>query len=171
MRVDQPTARTERGGRVLRALPLWSERYGLIGKADVVEVLATAEGEEGSPRLRPVEYKVGGPVQAQHAAYQAAAQAICLEEMLGAVIEEVGVYFIKTKERRIYPLEELRQPTLEIVERIRHMQVTASLPCPANDKRCPKCSLIDACQPKAVALAQSQREKDPFRPLPLKELP
>lgn len=135
-----------------------------------MEVL-TSHPDQGELNMRPVEYKVGGTVHAKHAAYQAAAQAMCLEEMFGAVVDEVVVYFIKTKERLAYPLEELRHPTLEIVERIRDMQATGKLPAPANDKRCPKCSLIDACQPRAVALAQSQRAMNPFRPMPLKELP
>ena len=35
-RVDQPGFETRAGCRLERALPLWSERLGLIGKADMV---------------------------------------------------------------------------------------------------------------------------------------
>ena len=38
-RVDQPGFETRSGCRLERALPLWSERLGLIGKADMVEFL------------------------------------------------------------------------------------------------------------------------------------
>ena len=36
-RVDSGRHRTERGRLVLRSLPLWSDRLGLIGTADAVE--------------------------------------------------------------------------------------------------------------------------------------
>jgi uncharacterized protein (DUF433 family) len=50
--VDQPGVETRAGLRVERALPVWSDRLGLIGKADVVEFEA-----DGTPY--PVEYKHG----------------------------------------------------------------------------------------------------------------
>ncbi len=49
-RVDLPTSRTERGATVVRGLSIWSERHGLVGRADAVEFTA-----EGTPF--PVEYK------------------------------------------------------------------------------------------------------------------
>lgn len=51
-RADSAAHRTERGSRVLRAIPLWSEALGLTGRADIVEV-----AEDGS--VAPVEYKIG----------------------------------------------------------------------------------------------------------------
>ena len=36
-RANEPLTTPEEGKRVERALPLWSDRYGLLGKADVVE--------------------------------------------------------------------------------------------------------------------------------------
>jgi CRISPR-associated exonuclease Cas4 len=62
---DTPT----RGVRVSRAAPLWSERYGLRGKADLIEFRADGP--------YPVEYKVGR----RHGGYpdlQLCAQALCL---------------------------------------------------------------------------------------------
>ena len=50
-RVDQPGLQTERGRRVERALPLWHDTLGLVGKADVVEF----DGDTPYP----VEYKQG----------------------------------------------------------------------------------------------------------------
>jgi CRISPR-associated exonuclease Cas4 len=46
-RVDRERSRVERGARVLRGLPLWSERLGLVGKADVIELRP-----EGPPAYR-----------------------------------------------------------------------------------------------------------------------
>lgn len=49
--VDQPEWVVEKGVRVERALPLWSPRLGLVGKADVVEFHGDTP--------YPVEYKQG----------------------------------------------------------------------------------------------------------------
>jgi CRISPR-associated protein Cas4 len=78
--VDQPGVETRAGVRVERALPVWSDRLGLIGKADIVEFEA-----DGTPY--PVEYKHGSRSKAPWIAacddLQLAAQALCLEEMSG----------------------------------------------------------------------------------------
>ena len=72
---DRPGVELRRGLRVERALPLWSERLGLIGKADVVEF-----EPDGTPY--PVEYKHGSRNKAADIAacddVQVAAQAVCL---------------------------------------------------------------------------------------------
>jgi hypothetical protein len=39
-KVDKPGVETAKGVRVERALPLWSDELGLVGKSDVVEFLA-----------------------------------------------------------------------------------------------------------------------------------
>ncbi len=51
-RVDDPGFETFEGVRAERALPVWSERLGLIGKCDVVEFW-----KDGN--IYPVEYKHG----------------------------------------------------------------------------------------------------------------
>jgi len=79
-RVDQPGLEMRAGLRIERALPVWSERLGLIGKADIVEFEM-----DGTPY--PVEYKHGSKRKAGFIAacdeLQLAAQALCLEEMTG----------------------------------------------------------------------------------------
>jgi len=50
-RVDEPVGEFQEGARIERALPLWSVRLGLIGKADVVEFHGVTPF--------PVEYKSG----------------------------------------------------------------------------------------------------------------
>ena len=51
-KVDRPGVETAKGVRVERALPLWHDGLGLVGKADVVEFSVN-----GVPY--PVEYKHG----------------------------------------------------------------------------------------------------------------
>ena len=52
-RVDTDPPRVERGVKMLRGIPLWSEELGLSGRADAVEV-----HPDGT--MVPVEYKIGG---------------------------------------------------------------------------------------------------------------
>ena len=47
------------------------------------------------------------------------------------------------------PIEPARE--IRVIGAIREMQASGELPAPVNDGRCPRCSLIDACAPAAVA--------------------
>src|SRR5512136_2029260 len=71
-RVDLGQSETEKDIRITRSLPLWSDRLGLTGRADVVEF----HGETPYP----VEYKSGPKDIGPHASLQLCAQALCLEE-------------------------------------------------------------------------------------------
>ncbi|HRI45337.1 MAG TPA: CRISPR-associated protein Cas4 [Fimbriimonadaceae bacterium] len=168
-RVDEDQDRVERGRRVLRGLPIWSERYGLVGKADVVELLPA---EPPYREAIPVEYKVGRRTDKPHALLQACAQAICLEEMFGLEVRQADVFFVESRERVSHELTaDLREQTLAIVEAIRAMMAGPRPPPPVADRRCRKCSLIDACQPFAVERGMGQPEARLYEPLPLGELP
>ena len=142
-RVDTGGDEPRRGVRVARAVPLWSERYGLYGKADLVEF--RPEGPY------PVEYKVGRRL-GRHADLQLCAQALCLEEMLGVSVPR-GVIFYQAVRRRHEVLfdEPLRARTLAVVAAIRELLLAQRLPPAPNDGRCPKCSLFNVCLPNVVA--------------------
>ncbi|HZH98376.1 MAG TPA: CRISPR-associated protein Cas4, partial [Fimbriimonadaceae bacterium] len=143
--------------KVLRSLPIWSDEFGLIGKSDAVEIYAD--------RVVPVEYKVGKDVGSEHAALQAVAQAICLREMFDMPVDEVVIYYGASKTRKPYEVTEQRVArVLDIAEQIRQMRAEERLPAPVADKRCRRCSLIDACQPFAIAAAQSLKPSSLFRP-------
>jgi CRISPR-associated exonuclease Cas4 len=158
-RVHEEGARTERGRKVLRGLPIWSDEHGLLGKSDAVEI----EGD----RAVPVEYKVGRDVGSEHALLQAVAQALCLREMLGLKVEEVAIFYGATKTRASHAITpELERRVLEIVAAIRVMTDAETMPPPVADRRCRKCSLIDACQPFAVASAQKVAPAGLFQPRP-----
>ena len=153
--VDLPGFETRTGLRVERALPIWSEKLGLIGKADVVEFLS-----DGVPY--PVEYKHGSRQKAPYIAacddLQLAAQALCLEEMTGKAVNEGALYYAKSRRRRVVTItSELRAMVVHAASSVRAMLVAARMPAPLNDSRCKHCSLVDLCQPGAVAtLATSE---------------
>jgi len=148
-RVDVPAGMEEHGVRVEKSLPIWSDRYGLYGRADVVEFRA-----DGT--VYPVEYKLGPKRAKKHDALQLCGQALCLEEMLICPVTRGAVYHSSSRTRREVDFtDDLRQQTLEIVEAIRAVQKNRRLPPPANDARCRNCSLLDACLPSGVAAASA----------------
>lgn len=141
-RVDSGEETPNRGVETMRAIPLWSDRYGIRGKADAVEWQA------GEPF--PVEYKVGRRHSA-HPDLQLCAQAICLEEMLGREVPRGAIYYGATRKRHDVVFDaELRAQTLQIVAAIRTMISEQLLPSAPNDTRCRNCSLINACLPGVV---------------------
>lgn len=143
--VDEPGAERQGTVRIERAMPLWSERLGFIGKADLVE-FAT----DGTPY--PVEYKHGPKRKRTHDDLQLAAQAMCLEEMTGKPVMLGAIFHFSSRRRREVPIEaELRRAVEEAVAAVREMIERRQLPPPVNDARCRHCSLIELCQPKIIA--------------------
>ena len=144
-RVDDPGFETFEGVRAERALPVWSDRLGLIGKCDVVEF-------HPDGRIYPVEYKHGRKREKTHDDIQLAAQAMCLEEMTGKSITHGAIYHHGSRRRReVVITQELRDMVIETVHAIRAILESGKLPPPANDARCKDCSLKEICQPQAVA--------------------
>lgn len=143
--VDQPGVETRAGLRVERALPVWSDRLGLIGKCDVVEFEA-----DGTPY--PVEYKHGSRNKAAWIAacddLQLAAQAMCLEEMTGRAVQEGALFYAASKRRRTVAIDiGLRQRVEDAAVAVRTMLDAGEVPPPASDDRCKRCSLVELCQP------------------------
>lgn len=144
-RVDESTSNEESGVRVERALALYSEHLGLVGKADVVEFLA-----DGTPY--PVEYKHGRKRTAEHDDLQLAAQALCLEEMTGKPVRLGAIYHHSSRRRREVEITDaLRQQVADTTAAVRALLRSGVLPPPVNDKRCDQCSLKEICQPDALA--------------------
>lgn len=138
-RVDGGQHRHERGRKVLRGIPLWSEALGLSGRADVVEI------EIGA--VRPVEYK-SGVRHGSAADLQLCAQALCLEEMLGVAIPEGYVWYGGPRRRdRVVFTAGLRREVREVIRAIRKQLETGRLPEAPNDERCEQCQLRNHCLP------------------------
>jgi CRISPR-associated exonuclease Cas4 len=152
-RVDEPDTRCEKGVRIEQALPLFCDRLGLSGKADIVEFLA-----DGTPR--PVEYKHGPRRQKDHDDLQVAAQALCLEEMTGRSVPEGVIYHHSSRRRRLVPVTaELRAKVEALVIEMRAVLSSGKLPPPLDDPdRCRGCSLMESCQPGLVKAGRELRE-------------
>lgn len=151
-KVDRPGVEAAKGVRVERALPLWHDALGLVGKSDVVEFLAG-----GVPY--PVEYKHGSRNKAPDIAacddMQLAAQAVCLETMTGKPVNEGALYYATSKRRRVVPITaQLRSDVAQTADAIRQMLSSGKLPPPLSGeqaaRRCKACSLQERCQPQAT---------------------
>lgn len=150
--VDEPGAERQGTIRVERGMPLWSERLGLVGKADLVEFSA-----DGS--AYPVEYKHGGRRKHQHDELQLAAQALCLEEMTDQPVPAGAIFHFSSRRRREVPIDAaLREAVMRATAEVRFLIETARLPPPVNDTRCRHCSLIELCQPRMVAETRRYRD-------------
>ena len=148
--VDEVESMLESGMRIERALPLWSKRLGLVGKADIVEF------HDEVPY--PVEYKHGLRRQREHDDLQLCAQGLCLEEMTGIDVPKGAIYHFKSRRRREVELTPtLRNQVEEATQAIRVMLQTGALPPPVNDARCDKCSLKESCMPEVLEQKGQER--------------
>jgi len=115
-KVDLGGAETRSGRKTVFGLPLRSLRLGLIGKADVVEFSQDAAGKVVA---FPVEHKRGRPKQKDCDRVQLCAQAICLEEMLGAKVLDGALFYGKTRRREDVVFDDgLRRLTEETAIRL-----------------------------------------------------
>jgi CRISPR-associated exonuclease Cas4 len=165
-RVDQPGVASTKGVRVARALPLWHDTLGLIGKADTVEFMP-----DGTPY--PVEYKQGSRHKAAAIAHcdelQLAAQALCLEAMTGRAVPQGALFYATSKRRRVVDIAPaLREEVATATAAVRSMLDSGALPPPlqgdAARQRCHGCSMFDRCQPAAASPETAQRLAGLFDP-------
>ena len=152
-KVDQPSVETAKGLRVERALPLWHDELGLIGKSDVVEFWPG-----GVPY--PVEYKHGSRHNAADIAecddIQLVAQAMCLQAMTGKSVNEGAIFYATSKRRRVVTVTTLlRAQVVRTAQAIRQMFASIQLPPPLAEnqaaRRCKACSLLERCQPQVAS--------------------
>ena len=147
-RVDRERHEVSAGVRVEYALPVWSRRLGLSGKCDAVE-----HHPDGT--VYPVEYKHGKRRKWVNDDLQVAAQALCLEEMLGVTIPQGAIYHQQSRRRRGVEIDKaLRQAVETAAREIWRLLASGRLPPPVDDvRRCPDCSLRDICQPELARAA------------------
>lgn len=143
---------TKEGARAEYALPVWSDRLGLVGRCDVVEFWPDAA-------VYPVEYKHGARKKWLNDDLQLAAQAICLEEMTGKPVTHGAIYHHTSRRRReVVITDSLHRQVEETVAAVRTLLACGTLPPPVNDARCKECSLKEICQPQALADKTHQHE-------------
>lgn len=144
---------TRQGVRTARGLALRSFRLGLAGVADVVEFRPTPEG---ATVPFPVEYKRGRPKSHDADRVQLCAQALCLEEMLGAVIPAGALFYGKTRRRLGVKFDAtLRGLTEQTCERLHALIASGKTPRAVRELKCDRCSLFELCLPHAMNVRRS----------------
>ncbi|MGH9769140.1 MAG: CRISPR-associated protein Cas4 [Blastocatellia bacterium] len=147
-RADEPGDETVVGVTLLRALPLYSERYGLTGKADIVEL------RDGEPV--PVEYKKGKRRRFENDDIQLCAQALCLEEMFACEVSRGFIYHAASRRRREVLFDwRLREETVATIKFVREMLAEGRVPAAELKPRCDGCSLRGVCMPELTGVAAS----------------
>ena len=151
-RADDPHRGESRPGvRIVRAMELRSDRFGLVGKADVVEF---HEDRPGRPyEVLLVEYKRGRPKQGRGDEFrvQLCGQALCLEEMLDTRLDRGMISFGKSRRRTEVAFDDaLRGRTLETLEHLHELIRSERTPPARFAAKCRRCSLINLCLPKAM---------------------
>ena len=88
---------------------------------------------------------------------QVCAQALCLEEMTGSVIDSGAIFYGEIRRRIDVPLTpELRTRTMDAAREFSDMMRSRRLPPPFWKKGCRSCSLLDICQPKVGAKGHAE---------------
>ncbi len=149
---DFPGYEVVKGVRLLRALPVFSERLGLNGKCDMVE-----QRPDGS--LYPVEFKLGKRRKWENDDAQLCAQVLCLEEMFSVPVPRGAVFHADSKRRRevefTAPLRELTQRAAAdlhaLLRAFENPDVASEpppLPAAVLKPACEECSLYAICLPQ-----------------------
>jgi CRISPR-associated exonuclease Cas4 len=169
---DAPGYETDAGVTILRAVPLFSERYGLSGKADIVEVrdiwsavtryrFESADKSAHSKQYAPVEYKKGKRRKWDNDDVQLCAQAFCLEEMFSVTVSEGFIYHAGSKRRRKVSFDEsLRSETKRTIEAVRALIANREVPPAVLKPRCDGCSLRSICLPELTQIATRAKVND-----------
>ncbi len=146
-RVDQPSREEKDGIVILKGLPLYSLKFRIVGKADVVELRALPGQAAAIPY--PVDYKRGRRKHWENDDVQLCAQAFCLEEMLGVPCPKGAVYHMGSKKRREVTFSpDLRQETERTVVAVRRLLLERRIPAPVLQPKCDGCSLRSICLPE-----------------------
>jgi len=155
-RVDSQEAETRGAKRSERSVEVRSERLGLHGKLDLLEVFSESGGVK---RYLPVEYKRGKRKVMDWDRIQLCAQALCLEEMRSVQITEGALWYWQERLREVVLIDDrLRADTVACVDAARAVLQSQVTPPPTADvKRCKACSLVDLCTPDVVRKDRSIR--------------
>lgn len=135
----------------VRAIWLKSDRYQLIGKADLIE---SVDGE-----VYPIEYKRGNKGEWDNDELQVCAQALCLEEMMGKAIARGYVYYAQSRRRQLVEISaELRERAIAVIQEITTLFHTDTIPPAIYSKRCRGCSFYKQCLPQVTAKIKRYHE-------------
>lgn len=126
-----------------RSVQVASERYGLVGQLDLLEIQAETVS------LTPVEYKRGKPKISDCDRIQLCAQVLCLEEMRNTTINRAALWYWQVRKREWIEIDEsIRDLTVKAIDAVHKLIESKSLPKAVYTASCKACSFFDICQPR-----------------------
>ncbi len=142
-RVHSNEAESRGNTRTERGVQVCSEKYGIAGKLDLLEI--TSEPFS----LTPVEYKRGKPKVSDCDRVQLCAQVLCLEEMRHVQIDNAALWYWQVRKREWVDINAgLRAETIKVVEQSRQLLASGVMPKAVYKPSCKPCSFYDRCQPQ-----------------------
>ena len=139
---------------ISRGLPVHSRTMGVSGVCDIVEFCRAEDGiplfgHRGLCSVYPVEYKKGAPKDSEIDILQLTAQAMCLEEMLSAKIQEGAIFYGEIRRRdKIVFNDTLRDTVRKDFEEMHGLFERRYTPKVKWSKSCGACALKDICMPR-----------------------
>ncbi len=154
-RAHDGEVRERRGGIIIvRGLAVRSRTLGLAGVCDVVEFHrrdagCSLFGEEGVWVAVPVEYKRGKSKENDADRLQLCAQALCLEEMLGADVPRGFLFYGEPRRREPVEFDEsLRGQVADTAAQMHDLYRRRRTPNVKPFSACRSCSLAEVCLPR-----------------------
>ena len=141
-----------------RGMRVFSRSLGAVGQCDVVEFHRQADGvrlfgQEGAWQAVPVEYKRGKPKTEDCDRLQLAAQAMCLEEMLGGEVLRAYLFYDEIRRREeVEVTEALRQEVRNVFREMHDYARRGHTPKAKPKKQCQSCSMKELCLPRLPKL-------------------
>ncbi len=149
-----------------RSIMLSSEKYGIIGKLDMVE------GKD--EHISPIEYKSGSMRDDNQAwetdTMQVAAQALLLREN-GYTCDEAYIYYEKNRKKIAIPISEnILDKTIEKIDEVKALLSTTKIPEPLIDSpKCIRCSLAAVCLPDEFVYLSAKGDDEIRRLYPARD--
>lgn len=135
----------------VKEITLSSERLGIIGVLDAVE----NDGE-----IYPIEYKRGYLKESLSDDVQLCLEALLLEEHVGKTVQYGYIYYYSSRvRRRVEFSHELRNKSIEAIDKAREILYRGEIPEPVADTRCHGCSLLSVCLPFETRFIKEKGEK------------
>lgn len=146
---------SEKRGNIIisRGMNIVSYSLGVSGVCDIVEFHKSDDGAliygyDGLYKILPVEYKHGEPKNDNSDILQAAAQAMCLEDMFCTKIDEVHIFYGKTRRRQKIVIDAVvRNELAAVLKEMHNLYNRRYTPKVKKSKKCSACSLSNICLP------------------------
>lgn len=144
-----------KGKTILRDVTVYSEKLGLYGKLDCMEIINEKEDENGIKSVNVIEYKPKQPKEEEVALadkLQLYAQYRCVKSQFNCKVNSY-MYYRNTKRRlKVEFNEEDESLLLKTISEITNCRESGTIPAPIYNNRCNGCSMGDDCMPKVSAI-------------------